>query len=371
MGHGGPGGRGSRASRTRVGEKLRAAGVAPASLIISASHTHSGPGAFGDSGLWAFLAVDRVNTAVRSALIDAVVRAIVRAEAAKVPARVAAFTREGPDVTTGRLRLPVDREIVGLRLDAVERSGAGLPVELRHSRHHARGREPALLRGRDGRGVGSPGARAEGARAVRERRRRRRESAPPRAGRRRARWRPSWPRPSARAGGRAARCARYPSPCATTRVSLPAPVVSVRNCLGAWVPRGADPAARLGHAERRRADGGRPGRRGLGGLSRRAPVRAGRRRSSARPARAPAWASWRACPTTTSDTSSPPRPTAPRATSAAAASTGRTRGRALDPGGPRSDRGNSGRGGVARGASATRRGCGRARTSGGRPCCGA
>ena len=51
-----------------VGARLRAAGVAPASLIISASHTHSGPGAFGDSGLWAFLAVDRLDAAVRSAL---------------------------------------------------------------------------------------------------------------------------------------------------------------------------------------------------------------------------------------------------------------------------------------------------------------
>jgi neutral ceramidase len=101
-----------------VSQRLREAGVAPGSLIISASHTHSGPGAFARSALWAVLSIDRFNATVRSALVGAVVQAITQAEAAKAPARVAAFTREAPDVTTGRLGLPVDREILSLKFVA-------------------------------------------------------------------------------------------------------------------------------------------------------------------------------------------------------------------------------------------------------------
>jgi hypothetical protein len=65
-----------------VQERLRAAGLAPVTLIVSASHTHSGPGAFVPSALWAFLAVDRYHAEVRSTLAGAVSWAIIRAEAA-------------------------------------------------------------------------------------------------------------------------------------------------------------------------------------------------------------------------------------------------------------------------------------------------
>jgi len=105
-----------RSFTREVNERLRGAGLAPVTLIVSASHTHSGPGAFVPSALWAFIAVDRFHTEVRSALVDAVVRAIIQAEAGKAPARVAAFSLEAPNVTVGRLRLPVDREIVGLKI---------------------------------------------------------------------------------------------------------------------------------------------------------------------------------------------------------------------------------------------------------------
>jgi hypothetical protein len=104
-----------RAFTREVRERLRGAGLAPLTLIVSASHTHSGPGAFVPSALWAFLAVDRYHTDVRSALVGAVVQAIVRAEAARAPARVASFSLQAPNVTVGRLGLPVDREIAGLK----------------------------------------------------------------------------------------------------------------------------------------------------------------------------------------------------------------------------------------------------------------
>jgi hypothetical protein len=116
-----------------VRERLHGTGFAPATLIVSASHTHSGPGAFVPSALWAFLAVDRFHADVRSTLVAAVVQAIVRAEAGRVPARVASFALEAPDVTVGRLGLPVDREIVGLKFMAPD--GRGLAVVWNYAIH--------------------------------------------------------------------------------------------------------------------------------------------------------------------------------------------------------------------------------------------
>src|SRR5262249_59898764 len=66
-----------------VASRLLRAGVRPGVLILSASHTHSGPGAFVDSALMGFLAVDREDVAVRDALITAVVEAVRRADEAR------------------------------------------------------------------------------------------------------------------------------------------------------------------------------------------------------------------------------------------------------------------------------------------------
>ena len=48
-----------------LGERLRRAGIAYSTLIVSASHTHSGPGAYVDSALFAFVALDRPSTEIR------------------------------------------------------------------------------------------------------------------------------------------------------------------------------------------------------------------------------------------------------------------------------------------------------------------
>ncbi len=109
-----------------VSEQLRAAGLRPVTLIVSASHTHSGPGAFVPSALWAFIALDRFQGEVRSALVSAVVRAILLAESARAPAHVGTFSRQAPDVTVGRLGLPVDREIIGLRFGTEDGRPIGL-----------------------------------------------------------------------------------------------------------------------------------------------------------------------------------------------------------------------------------------------------
>jgi len=219
-----------------VSERLRAAGLPPASVIISASHTHSGPGAFGDSGLWGFLAVDRLSSDVRSSVVNAIVRAFAQADAAKVPARMAAFTREAPDLTTGRLGLPVDREIVGLRVGTADGRALALvwnyaihgtmlgPGNLRLSGdvmgvasqifEREMGIPVLFINGSVGdvsprrHGLGPLGAVAAELAAV------------------------------LREGWQQSRELRAtPVAVRATRVALPSPFVSARNCLGSWVPR--------------------------------------------------------------------------------------------------------------------------------------
>lgn len=97
-----------------VASRLLRAGVRPGVLILSASHTHSGPGAFADSALMGFLAVDREDVAVRDALITAVVEAVRRADDARAPARVAIGIATAPPVVRSRLGGPLDPEIVVL-----------------------------------------------------------------------------------------------------------------------------------------------------------------------------------------------------------------------------------------------------------------
>ena len=99
---------------------------APATVIISASHTHSGPGAFIDSGLMGFVAVDRQDAVVRDAFVHASVEAARRAATSLTAARLGAVSVEGPPVTRGRLGQPPDRELIVMKV--VSRTGA--PVAL-------------------------------------------------------------------------------------------------------------------------------------------------------------------------------------------------------------------------------------------------
>jgi neutral/alkaline ceramidase-like enzyme len=108
----------------RVARAITDAGLPPGALIVSASHTHSGPGAFMESGMFGLLAVDRYDREVREALVANLVEAARRAEAARVPARVASAAVSGPDLTVGRLKRPVDKEIVVVKIV----SDAGAPI---------------------------------------------------------------------------------------------------------------------------------------------------------------------------------------------------------------------------------------------------
>jgi hypothetical protein len=219
-----------------VREGLRAAGLPPTSLIISASHTHSGPGAFIDSFLWAVLALDRLDSSVRSALVGAVVEAIGQAEAAKVPARVAAFAREGPDVTTGRLGLPVDQQIVGLRF--VHADGRALALVWNYAIHGTM-LPPANLRlSGDVMGLASAMLEAELRAPVLFVNGAVGDVSPRRHGPAAAREVGAELARALRAGWRESRdLAGVAIATRAVQLDLPAPALSVRNCLGWMMPR--------------------------------------------------------------------------------------------------------------------------------------
>ena len=103
-----------------VAERLRAAGARPLTLILSASHTHSGPGAYIDSAVLGWLALDRLDRDVREALVTATVAAIREADAARRPARLATASVTVPGVARSRLGQPLDEAMLVLRV-----TGAG------------------------------------------------------------------------------------------------------------------------------------------------------------------------------------------------------------------------------------------------------
>ena len=115
-----------RAFTDAVSAALRRAGSDPGVLIVSASHTHSGPGAFVDGALLGFLAIDREDAAVRDALVAHVVEAVRRADAARAPARLALGLGAAPAVVRSRIRGPIDPEVVVLAV----RRDTGAPVAL-------------------------------------------------------------------------------------------------------------------------------------------------------------------------------------------------------------------------------------------------
>ena len=228
-----------RAFTERVARALREGGLTPGTLIVSASHTHSGPGAYMESGAFGIIAADRYDREVRDALVASLVEATRRAEAARGPARVASAATRGPDLTVPRLKRPtrpVDKEIVVVKI--VSDAGAPIAAVWNYAIHGttlagvnlrlsgdvmgAAGREIERMTGvvalfvngavadvspsRHGE-IESDSAGRELAMAVR------------------SAWDAAEP------------ATAVPLALATTRVALPPPVLSVRNCTAPWVPR--------------------------------------------------------------------------------------------------------------------------------------
>src|SRR5262245_12619019 len=91
-----------------VQAELARAGVPAATLVVSASHTHSGLGAFMDSRVVGFIAMDRFDRAVRDALVASAASAIRQADRARAPALAAAVSVAAPALTASRLGKPLD-----------------------------------------------------------------------------------------------------------------------------------------------------------------------------------------------------------------------------------------------------------------------
>jgi neutral ceramidase len=109
-----------------LAERLRATGYAYSAVIVSASHTHSGPGAFVDSALFGFLVMDRFDASVQQAVLDGIVQAAIGAERGKEPAWMGTSRASAPPMTRSRLDRPLDSEIALVKL--VRENGSPIAV---------------------------------------------------------------------------------------------------------------------------------------------------------------------------------------------------------------------------------------------------
>jgi hypothetical protein len=234
-----------------LGERLRRAGLAYSAVIVSASHTHSGPGGYVDSAMFAFVALDRLSSEIRGRLLDALERAAREAHQRRVPARAGAGTLEVPGLGKSRIGAALDPTLGVLKV--VTADGRPLAMLWNYAIHGtALGKDNFLVSGdlmADASGriearLGVPALFVNGALG---------DVSPAARG---------W-RGVASLGERLAQGAlgawdtirpEADSALATAsqRVSLPAPALSARACLGRWLPDGLRMG--LGDALPRRAE---------------------------------------------------------------------------------------------------------------------
>lgn len=107
-------------------ERLANLEGSPPTVVLSASHTHSGPGAFAESTFWGFLAADREAPAVRKSIVDTMESAAREAWRRREPARVVGGKGTVTGVATSRLDQPLDPELGVLKVTAVD----GRPIAL-------------------------------------------------------------------------------------------------------------------------------------------------------------------------------------------------------------------------------------------------
>jgi neutral ceramidase len=225
-----------RAFTADVERRLRSAGVPPLTLLLSASHTHSGPGAYVDSTLLGWLALDRLDGAVREALLDAVVAAVRQADGARRPARVASGSVAAPGLTTSRLGQALDSELLVLRVTS--EGGAPIALVWNYAIHGTMLGPRNLRLSADVMGeasrrleqaLGAPVLFVNGAVG---------DVSPARHGEREMPSVGAELADLARAGWAQAEPIGQPAlAVAELSAALPAPRVSARNCLGGWAPR--------------------------------------------------------------------------------------------------------------------------------------
>jgi neutral/alkaline ceramidase-like enzyme len=207
-----------------------------AALVISASHTHSGPGAFLASSVLGFLAVDRGDPDVREAIVGALVEAVRRADLGKRPARVGVAGIEAPPVLSPRIGEPLDHEMVVMKV--VSASGAPIALVWNFAIHGTMLGPRNLRLSGDVMGVASraleqalgvPALFVNGAVG---------DVSPATHGDAEALKTGSALAATARQAWRGITPRDDGSPSiASVRVELPAPTLPLRNCLGGWMPR--------------------------------------------------------------------------------------------------------------------------------------
>jgi neutral ceramidase len=222
------------ATMTAIAARL---GAGAGTLLVSASHTHSGPGGYVDSMLAGLLMMDRFDLVVREAIVTAAATAVRAAESARAPAQIAFARLDGPRIIRSRLGKPLDHELAVL---AVRRpAGNAVAVVWNFGIHGTMLGPRNLELSGDVVGVasqvvekqlGAPALFVAGALgdvspaqhgpAVLD------SAAATLAGAVVEGWR------------RAAPLAHTTLLTRTTPVGLPRPRLSLRNCLGRWVPRG-------------------------------------------------------------------------------------------------------------------------------------
>jgi neutral ceramidase len=219
---------------TELRERLARRGLRYDAVIVSASHTHSGPGAYANSALFAFLAIDRLAPAVRGRLLASLEEAAERAETGKARAQVGSGRAEVKDIARSRVEGPLDPELGVVKI--TRRDGGPVAVIWNYAIHGtALGRDNFLLSGdlmgeasaRIERAIGAPALFVNG--AVGD------VSPGPRG------WRGVKTAGEALAAGTLrAWDAADPEPGRlgvwTEHVSLPPPTLAVRNCLDGWAP---------------------------------------------------------------------------------------------------------------------------------------
>lgn len=95
-------------------------------IIVSASHTHSGPGAFARSAVFEPLVLDRYVSAIRERILGGIERAALTAETRKAPARTGAGRGEVPGVIKSRVKGQLDHELGLLKIVGAD----GRPIAL-------------------------------------------------------------------------------------------------------------------------------------------------------------------------------------------------------------------------------------------------
>ena len=224
-----------RALTAEVARRLAALGVGEAALLVAASHTHSGPGAFVDSALLGWLALDREDRAVREAVLEAIVAAVREADAARRPARLATGSVAAPGLGRSRVRQPLDSTLLVLKV--TDARGEPLALVWNYAIHGtALGPRNLRLSGdvmgeasrRLEHALGVPALFVNGAVG---------DVSPARHGEQAAADLGAALATAARAAWDQAATAARPTLAAGTRaVTLPSPWLSARNCLSGWAP---------------------------------------------------------------------------------------------------------------------------------------